>query len=110
MTEDFDRFSEMVERQCALSWRTAIGRDAKDAVRSVNSVLFTREEKGGTWSMTFQLRSGKRWNMASVDMKPVRMDEMDVAPGEPGPAQRAALVAMDLAQRAAEEVKKNWHL
>ena len=108
MSTDFERFTELVERQCVMSWRTAIGRDRESVLGSVNSVLFTRSDKDGRWSLTLQLRTGKRWNIATVEISPVSMSEVDVEPGEPGPSQRASMVAVKLTDDVAREVLKNW--
>lgn len=95
-SDGFDDFTEEVERLCSASWRSVAGRGSP-IVSEVNSVLFTREDRGAKWVVTFSLRTPDgSWNQSRVEVDPVPTDEASVGLGGMGIRNVASSVAMDL--------------
>lgn len=108
ISDAFDRFSEMVERLCFLSWRKAFGGRA-EASKSVTCTLFTREERPSSWVLTFSLRVGDEWCQARYESAPVDMDEASVPYGSPGPANVASMAASRLVEECARKAVEAWN-
>lgn len=102
-SDEFYDFTEDVERLCSASWRSVAGRGSS-IVSDVNSVLFTREDRGGRWVVTFSLRTPDgSWNQARREVEPVSMDETSVERGGMGMRNVASSVALEL---VSESVRK----
>lgn len=80
MRVGFDGFSEILERNCFNAWRSVFGRDDRELIEAVNSVLFTRSESGGMWTFSFAVRRGDRWFQAKEEIPEVTYDPMDPPP------------------------------
>ena len=76
----FEDFSELLERVCFNSWRSAIGRDDELTLSEVSSVLFTKEEVGGKWHFSFALRRLGRWAQSKREVEPLEYDPYDPPP------------------------------
>lgn len=77
---ELDDFAEMVERSCVGGWRSAIGRDRKEVINRVNSVLISHEEVGGRWRFILSLRLGKVWHQSERTIDPPEYDLLNPAP------------------------------
>ena len=77
---DFEEFSEMVERVCFNSWRSAVGKDNEGLISEVSTVLFSKEEKGAEWEFSFALRRFGRWAQSKRKIKPVEYDLLNPTP------------------------------
>lgn len=76
----FEEFSEMLERGCFNSWRSAVGKDDEVMLSRISSVLFTKEELPSKWRFSFALRRDGRWVQCSRDVEPVEYDPYDPPP------------------------------
>lgn len=99
----FEDFSELLERSCFNSWRSAIGRDDDFILSCVSSVLYTKEEVGGKWRFSFALRKNGRWHQCQRDIEPVAYDPYDPPPaGEFDP--KKSMSPQNVASQLASEM------
>lgn len=103
----FEEFAEMVERGCFSSWRSAIGKDNEALISEVQSVLFTKEDKGSRWEFSFALRRYGRWAQSKRSMEPMQYDLLDPPPaGEydprrsQSPQNRASELSLEMLMEA----------
>ena len=76
----FEEFAEMVERGCVNSWRSAIGKDNEGLIAEVQTVLFSKEDKGGNWEFSFALRRYGRWAQSKRAVEPIQYDLLNPPP------------------------------
>ena len=76
----FEEFSELLERTCFNSWRSAIGKDNEPLISEISSVLFTKEEAADGWRFSFALRRFGRWVQVERTIEPIEYDPYDPPP------------------------------
>lgn len=109
MIVDFDEFSEMVERSCFNSWRSVIGMANEDIISSVDSVLFTRQEREGAWEFSFALRSDGRWSQSKMEMEPIEFDpfnppDLSDVQASMSPQNKASSISIELLGSVAKKM------
>lgn len=76
----FEEFSELLERVCFNSWRSALGKDDEALIEEVSSILFTKEETPQGWRFSFSLRRFGKWAQATRTVEPLEYDPYDPPP------------------------------
>ena len=107
----FEDFSELLERVCFNSWRSAIGKDDEVLLSEISSVLFTKEESEAGWKFSFSLRRFGRWAQATRTLEPLEYDPYDPPPIDEydpkvsmSPQNRASQLATDMLCAVAEKM------
>lgn len=107
----FEEFSELVERACFNSWRSALGKDDEGLISEISTILFSKEE-GAQWEFSFALRRYGRWAQAKRSIEPVRYDPMDPPPvtefdprRSMSPQNQASQLAMEMLLDVAAQLK-----
>lgn len=104
-TVDYEEFTEMVERGC-LGWRHALGRNNRERLSQVNSVMFLRAKRASgiatKWEYSFAIRIGKGWVQVKHLIDPPKYDPLDPVDGEQNPSEVAMDVAMALMEKLGE--------
>lgn len=98
----FSEFSELMERNCYASWRSVIGRQNEYRIESVDSTVFTMQDKDGEWRYSFAIRSDGRWYQGKASTLPVSYDIF--APNDNGQNRSPENVASDLSFAILEEI------
>ena len=93
---DFDSFSELVERNCFNSWRASIGRENRELISKINSIMMTRSDKGSQWEFSFCVRVGKRWFQATRKIDAFEYDPADLENTDLSPNNKAMGLACDI--------------
>lgn len=105
----FEEFSEMVERICFNSWRSAVGKDNEGLISEVSTILFSKEE-GREWEFSFALRRFGRWAQAKRSIEPVEYDPINPPPvtgydpKQRSPQNQASELAMEMLLEVAERL------
>lgn len=95
-TVTFDSFSELVERNCFNSWRASIGRENRQLIDNINSIMLTRSDKGAQWEFSFCVRVGKRWFQSTKAIDAFEYDPMDLEDDGLSPNNKAMGIACDI--------------
>ena len=109
----FEDFSEMVERSCFNSWRSAVGKDDEVMLSRISSILFTKEELPSIWRFSMALRRDGRWVQCSRDVEPVEYDPYNPQPIDEfdpvkslSPQNMASSVALDMLTEISRRVRE----
>ena len=98
----FADFSEIMERDCYASWRSVVGRQNEYKIATVDSTVFTMQDKGDKWSFSFAIRSDGRWHQGKVEIEPVSYDIF--SPNDDGQNRSPANIASDLSFSILEKI------
>lgn len=101
---DFVEFSELMERDCCMSWRSVIGRQNEYVISLIDSTVFTMQEKDGMWLYSFAVRSDGRWHQGKAEIEPVSYDIFE--PNDEGQNRSPENVASDLSFSILEKIAK----
>lgn len=101
---NFTDFSELMERNCYASWRSVIGRQNEYKIDTVDSTVFTMQERDGKWVYSFAIRSEGRWHQGKVETEPISYDIF--APNDEGQNRSPENIASDLSFSILDSIAK----